>query len=303
MKPAMVAAIVALALAASSAGSAATIPLTRCGATIPAGQEGVLQNDVVCGFRCTGDPAIECSYSDEEDACDGHGSCEADAFLLEDDATLSLNGHTIEMAYQAPGAYCLGAGADPTRGRCTVRGPGTFAGSKGDAIASLGADLFVRDVTIGRCDNAVATRGRLTASGLVTLNDRENTVLALGGVRLRDSEIAGDYGVVTDGDAFVAGVRVLAPGGIVAGGNVRGRKLYLSRYADVRGRHVALRGVTAVAEEPIEPPSIVAERSLRLADSSVLRIVSGRRPLLLRSTCERSTILGTPASWKVCAGD
>ncbi|MFO0593564.1 MAG: hypothetical protein U0441_38845 [Polyangiaceae bacterium] len=299
----MIAVVVAAALATSSAGRAATIPLTSCGATIPAGQEGVLQNDVVCTFRCSGDPSIECTYSDEEDACEGHGRCEPDAFLLEDDATLNLNGHTIEMAYQAPGAYCLGAPSDPGRGRCTVTGPGTFAGSKGDAIGSLGADLFVRDVTIGRCDYAIATRGRLTAKGLVTLNDRENTVAALRGVRLRDSVIAGDYGVVTDGDASVVGVRVTAPGGIIAGGNVRGRKLYLSRFADVRARHVALREVNAVPEEPFQSPSIVAERSLRLADSSVVNIASGRRPLLLRSTCARSTIIGTAVSWGVCADD
>lgn len=284
----------------ATASGAEIIPITACGGTIPAGQKGVLQNDVTCENRCTSDPNVLCSPGDDDGVC-GDGVCRADVFKLEAGAGLDLAGHTITMALHGDGAVCVGP-AGP-RGRCTITGPGTFAGSKGTAVASQSADLVVRDVTIDRCDAAISTAGRLRATGLVTTSGRENTVRALAGARLRDSVIAGDYGVVTDRDVRVDGVTMSAPGAIQAGGRVRGHDLELSRYADVYGRDVSLRGVTVLTEDFIAPPVITAERSLRLLDSSVVGIESGKRPQLPRSTCATSTVFGTSSSWGVCSGD
>lgn len=289
-----------LALGFATASGAANVPITACGVTIPAGQRGVLQNDVSCQNRCSNDPSILCSPGDDDGVC-GVGSCRAEKLALEAGAQLDLAGHTITMALHGDGVVCLGPAGNA--GRCTVTGPGLFAGAKGAAIASAHADLIVENVTIDRCDDAIWTRGRLKATGLVTESGRENTVHALGGVRLRRSVIAGDYGIVTDGDVRVDDVELSAPGGIQAGGRVRGRDLQLSRYADVYGRDVALRRVLVVPEPFSEPPVITAERSLRLLESAVLAIESGRRPQLPRTTCETSTVFGTSSSWGVCSGD
>ncbi|MBM4247169.1 MAG: hypothetical protein FJ148_25815 [Deltaproteobacteria bacterium] len=42
---------------------AASIPITSCDVTVPAGGVGVLQNDVAYRYRCTADPSITCSYN------------------------------------------------------------------------------------------------------------------------------------------------------------------------------------------------------------------------------------------------
>ncbi|MBY0277317.1 hypothetical protein K2Z84_18455 [Candidatus Binatia bacterium] len=292
--------VLACVLGIAPASRAEGIPVTTCAVTIPAGQQGVLQNDVTCVNRCTLDPDVLCSPGDDEGVC-GDGVCRAETLKLEAGAQLDLAGHTITMALHGDGVVCLGPAGNA--GRCTVTGPGIFNGAKGAAIASADADLVVANVTIGQCDDAITTRGRLTATGLVTESGRENTIQALGGVRLRHAVIAGDYGIVTDGDVRVTDVDLSAPGGIQAGGRVRGRDLRLSRNADVRGRDVALRGVTVTTEPFVQPPVLVAERTLRLLDSSVAGIESGKRPQLPRTTCDTSTVFGTSSSWGVCSGD
>lgn len=292
--------VLACVLGTAPVSRAETIPVTTCGVTIPAGQQGVLQNDVTCVNRCSLHPDVLCSPGDDEGVC-GDGVCRAETLELEAGAQLDLAGHTIAMALHGDGVVCLGPAGNA--GRCTVTGPGLFAGAKGAAIASANADLVVENVTIDRCDDAIWTRGRLTATGLVTKSGRENAIQALGGARLRHAVIAGDAGIFSDGDVRVTDVDLSAPVGIQAGGRVRGRDLRLSRNADVRGRDVALRRVTVTTEPSAEAPLLVAERTLRLLDSSVAGIESGRRPQLPRSTCETSTVFGTSASWGVCAGD
>lgn len=285
-------------------GDAAPIPITTCGVTIPAGAVGVLQNDVTCRHRCVADPSVECRYGDEEGVCDGLRGCEPEVLLLRHGARLEMNGHTVQVAYQNVGASCTGSPSGG--GRCTVVGPGTFYGEKGTAVAGWDAtDLVLENVTIGRCDSAIFTRGRLWANGLVTLNDRENTVYARRGIWLRNARIMGDYGVVTDGNLHVRNVEISAPGGLIAGGSVRGRDLRVSRYADIEARSISLRRVIALAEPafPSNAPVLSAERGLRLIDSSVLGIESGKKPILVRSTCETSSVFGGTWSWHACTAD
>lgn len=49
---------------------------------------------------------------------------------------------------------------------------------------------------------------------------------------------------------------------------------------------------------------IAADRRLRLVHADVVSVESGRKPRLVHTTCERSTVAGAPGvSWGVCALD
>jgi hypothetical protein len=297
--------VVSMVLGLASASAAAPIPITTCGGTIPAGQRAVLKNDVTCDYRCSGDPSIVCGYNGDS-LCNGttQGYCTADRFVLEPGATLDLNGHTIAMAYHAEGVRC-GSSAGAT-GRCKVLGPGTFQGGKGTAIIGTNTDLVVKDVTIGRCDAAILTGGRITLKGLTLLADRENTVSGGRGISIKDSNVNGGYGIYSPGDVLVANV-TLGPkaGGIAAGRTLRAHDVTLQGATALAGRDLVLRRVTTSADpaHPDEAPHLAAERRLRLVDSTVGAIESGEEPTLVRSTCETSTAYPGTAAWGVCSND
>ena len=300
-KPSLVASMV---LGLASASVAAPIPITTCGATIPAGQRAVLKNDVTCDYRCSGDPSIVCGYNGDS-LCNGsQGYCTADRFVLEPGATLDMNGHTIAMAYQADGVRCGSSAADT--GRCKVLGPGTFEGGKGTAIIGTNTDLVVKDVTIGRCDAAISTNGRVKIKGLTLLADRENTVSGGRGVSIKDSDVNGGYGIYSSSDVVVANV-TLGPkaGGIAAGRTLRAHDVTLQGATGLSARDLVLRRVTTSADPvyPDEAPYLFARRRLRLVDSTVGAIESGEEPTLVRSTCETSTVYDTSSTWGVCTDD
>jgi hypothetical protein len=294
--------ILAMALCGASASDAELL-LTSCGAMIPAGERGVLQNDVTCVFRCSSDPSIVCGSSGDELCDGGNGYCEPEHFLLERGATLDLNGHTVHMAYQGSGAVCGRSDAD--RGRCIVRGPGKFAGNKGTAVSSRYMDLVVENLAIDFCNTAIRTGGRVTARGVEIIPGRENTIRGARGVTLQDTHLDGDSGVYSEGDIRVENVEI-GPhgGGLYADGAVRGRDLLVQGWAFVNGRDLVLRRVTTVPESGgFLAPVLSARRRLRLADSQVHTIESGWRPVLVRSTCEISEVYGTTSSWGVCSED
>jgi hypothetical protein len=275
--------------------ASADVELLACGATVPANERAVLRNDVECQFRCSGDPAVLCSYSDDE-PCRGLGRCEADVFRLARNSVLDLDGHTILAAYQAPAVVCGSSNDDG--GRCIVKGPGLIQGGKGSAIYGTGMDVVVRDVTVSRFDVAIYTLGRLVAKGLVVLNDRENGIIAEGGVILRDVVMDGEWKISSGRDMVLDGV-VLGPhnGRLEAVRAVRGRDVSVLGRRSIVARDIALRRVTAEPDAFDIPSSISAERRLRLVDSDVMTIESGKRPVLIRTTCDDSVVAGSLDTW------
>jgi hypothetical protein len=74
----------------------------------------------------------------------------------------------------------------------------------------------------------------------------------------------------------------------------------------IAGHDVSLRRLTS--EPEADPPldeltTIEATRHLRLVDSNVGTIESGKKPRPVRSTCLQSIVAGSSASWGVCAND
>jgi hypothetical protein len=82
--------IVAIVLGSASTGRA-VVPITSCDQKVLAGETGVLQNDVVCDFRCTEDRSIVCGF-DDRDTCVGKGACSAETLVLRQRGVLDLNG-------------------------------------------------------------------------------------------------------------------------------------------------------------------------------------------------------------------
>lgn len=265
---------VATLLGAGAPARAGTIELTGCGVTIPAGQRGVLRKDV---------------------------ECVAGGFVLENRATLDLNGHTVRTASDATVVTC--ELRDRAHGRCAVHGPGTLVGAKGRGIDGGDMDLDVRDVTFGSFAHAIFTRGRMVASGLTTLPDWANEIQVVNDLVLRRSHVNGLVGASGD-EVYVEDVEVGPDGGGVrAGRSLRGRGVLMQGHTSLHGRSIVLRDVTAIAGESFGPPSIAARDTLRLFGSVAVTVVAGRRPVLVRTTCEQSRVFGEDETWGVCSGD
>jgi hypothetical protein len=293
---------VALAIMSASRGEA-TMQLTSCGGTIPANEKGVLQNDVVCGFHCSNDRSISCSFEDDP-TCLGHGICEPDIFVLAHGAILKLNGHTIDFAYQSSAASC-GLSQHDTQGRCIIKGPGTIQGGKGTGIISRGMNVVVKNLTISFTDAAIVTPGKIIADGLAIPHDRENSVYGKKGVTLTNTQLDGEQGAFSDTDVTVDHVEI-GPhgGGLTAGGTLRAHDLTIDGHGALAAHDIELKGVTsAPGVSNATASSASATRSLRLVDSNVVTIESGKRPVLVRSTCKTSLVTGSSASWAVCSDD
>lgn len=295
--------VVALVVALGATQGAAS-PLTECGGTILADGKGVLQNDVTCHRRCSNDRSTICDDLSDGDPCGKRkGLCEADQFVLEHGATLDLNGHVIEFAYQRAGAIC-GTSSDE-RGRCIVKGPGTIQGGKGSGIVGRSMDVIVKNITISFTDAAISTKGHLVADGLVIPHDRENSIYAAKGMTLRNVHLDGESGAYSDGDVTFSGGELGPHGGtIVAGGRLRGNDVTLSGGGGVTARSIVLRHASSEPNPGGDAPTHAsASARLRLVDSDVASIESGRAPVLVRSTCETSSVSGSSASWGVCSND
>ncbi len=295
--------VLAAALAAGPSVEAA-IPIYEWGATIPPQTRAVLQNDVVCQFRCSGDPTTLCDYLDEDDVCLGKRLCTGDVFRLGRGSVLDLGGHTIEAAYQEPAVYCGSATTD--KGRCTVKN-GTIVGGKGVGVGSAALDIVVQDLTIDYMDSAIFGGGRVVARRLVIDSGRENTVYGARGVILRDVVANGEWVIRSGRDMRVHNV-VLGPDGgfLQAVGRISGRGVEMLGSRWIRARDVVLRNVkSGPGKFSPNPQSLIsADRRLRLVDADVVTIESGRKPQLAHTTCKHSVVVGAPsASWGVCAFD
>jgi hypothetical protein len=301
MKRAIGACLVALALVVTASVAGAAMQLTTCGATIPPGETGVLQNDVTCEYRCSLDPTILCR--EDESLC-GHGACTPERFILARGATLDLNGHTILDAYQASGVWC-GASINDNQGYCVVKGPGMVLGGKGTGIDGGGMDVVVQNVTIGNTDTAIFTHGQIIADGLVIRRGRENTVYGGKGVTLTNSHADGDNPIISGADMMLNNVEIgPQEGSLQAAGEVHGQDVRIAGSGSIVGHDIALSRLTSEPDSGFRiRPFVSATRRLSLVDSDVASIGSGELPVLVRTTCDTSQITGTSASWGVCSND
>lgn len=277
---------------ASPAIAQAVVPITSCGQKVPAGETGVLQNDLICNYRCTGDGSI-CDLDDSHH-CEGRGACEEEILTLKRDAVLELNGHRV---FAASWVLCP-RGALPG-GRCVVRGPGTISGRIG--VLGDGPDILVVDATIDAEWLAVKTPGfaEIRRSNLST------GLRAGAGVKLVGTECA-EGAIASEGDVDL--VRVKFGNGrssVEAPGTVRGRDVVMAGVVFIHGRDVRLRRARNRPSDLYNWGSDVAgTRSVRLVDSDPSWVTAGRMPDLVRSTCEQSYVAGdTAQSWGVCTND
>ncbi|MBY0276846.1 hypothetical protein K2Z84_16025 [Candidatus Binatia bacterium] len=293
----LVTAFVLVLAAACEAG--AVVPITTCDAVVPPGETGVLQNDLDCEYRCSGDRSMLCDY-DAGIYCPEGSVCTIDGLILERDAVLDLNGHRVSGAYRTWAVICDAPKESP--GRCVVRGPGTILADT-RAIYSLGPDVFVRDVDLLGGYYAVYGTGRVVIRGSRLLPNFDNDVFGGKGVKLID--VVSDADVIDSGrDIVLRDVELRSETDRVeAVGSLRARDVVMVGSVSLSGNDVRLRRTTSQGYPGFDAEGWAgAHRRLRLVDSKVEYVVSGRPPVLVRSTCMQSSDWSS-ASWDVCSND
>lgn len=286
-----------LALAArDAAGQAAAIGVTACGTLIPSGATGVLQADLECG--------------------DGAG------VVLHHRAILDLNGHRISGGATGVDAHGTTGERAVRLGRWTVRGPGTIAaarrtagagGDDGICIATVGRGiLVVADVTLEGCASGAIAGDRVRAERVV-VRSGGGVGIAAGRLVANDVVVEDQAGAGVAADEIEArGLAVRRSGGITAD-TVRGSDVEVTD-SDGDGLSVAgrtnLRALVATGNAGY---GVRAGSFLRLDRSTVtgndgapggVDVATSRRPLLVRTTCERSVKTSDESlSFGVCASD
>jgi hypothetical protein len=301
---------VAALLATPVAARAATIRLSACGA-VPDHAIAYLSDDVTCALYCASDPATVCDPNSPGRTCpSATDTCVPAPITLGNGAQLRLNGHTIRTAHKAVAIAC---GSSPDqRGTCTIVGPGRVTASSGIGVAGGAMNVTLRNLTIDETTTAVTTKGKLSASYVDFSAPRQSyadAVSAGGTMVLRNVVLGSADRVEAAGNVFVSNITVYA--GLRAGGDVRGSGVVLVTHGIV-AKNIYLRDAFAEYVDDA-PGGLVASNSLRLTNSSITGnasrpgnpdIVSGRRPVLIRSVCDNSERYDDPDStWDVCRDD
>jgi len=273
------------------ATTTSALDITACGQTVPRGDIGVLQVDLVCTDDVT--PI---------------------AVNLEPNAGLDLNGHTISGG--GAGVGCFG----PARS-CTIRGPGVISGATMNGIAANNAvgRVIVEDVTIS--DNqysAVFVPGGRAISLKNVVIERNNLGFdgspeqrahlgAVQWVRRLDVENV----IAIDNVALAFATR-----------NVYGENVTLiGNYGGFRGMNVRLKNATIADNLGIGMRS--TRGRVRFIDSTLanndtestgIDMLTARKPSLDNTNCNRSQLCGKStlspmgcnpefATWQVCSND
>src|SRR5262249_54099144 len=218
-------------------GSGWALDIASCGADVPPGQVGVLQADLTCASTTT-------------------------AVILEEVATLQMNGHSISGA--GTGVFCLT--------RCTVQGPGEIVGATNFGIATSSNPRprgLVEDVTIR--DGA----GSAIAFGQPGSLDLRNVTVANNGACLAATNarrIRGTNVVVTNN----------------ANGGVQARRL--------RFTGLTLQGNGAPGLLTFKGGVHLVDSTLTGNNSGMgdLDLATRRRPGLYNTTCGRSARVPDP---------
>jgi hypothetical protein len=239
--------------------------VTTCGQVVAPGDVGILQADLDCSG--VSGPLLA-------------------AVLLQENASLSLNGHTLIGRADEPGVV-----SDVAR-RCTVSGPGTITGASTGIYVGM-TRLTVHDLVLQQNNLAIdASVGRLDVRN-VTADS------SVSGGRIRADHLT----VTRDGD-----------GNCIMGGQLRGSDI------TVTGCHTGVTaGVVRVTRlDASDNFTIgVTAKKVKLTDSVVtgnifighpLDILTDSMPKLVNTTCGTSaqrddSPTGVGPTWGVCAND
>jgi len=251
----------------AAGGIAAGFDVTACDTTVPAGETGILQNDLSCSGAFV-------------------------AVNLSEGATLDMQGHAIS------GAPLRDAAVSCNGGRCRVTGPGDISGPVVAISILRGRQrLTVSDVTIHDCKWGIlddsSRRSAVVASNLsVTGCTQAGLQLA----KLRGSGITangnGGPGLAVD---RIRAENVVtndngAPG--IFGGAARVTGLVANNNGDagIRVVKAALRDATLTGNNGY---------------GVGFDVLTKRRPRVVNVTCGKSGVIGgvITDTWGVCAGD
>ena len=292
----------AIALAILAPLTAHAREVKHCGVTIRANKTGKLAKNVSCGFSCTADSTVACSFDAGQGdyVCPLAGSgCTADKIHLGRNATLDLNGFNLSAAFRSTLVECSNEGP----GSCTVRGPGTLVASKSVAVRGHAQNVFLSDLAIQDSHGGVKTAGQLVASN-VSMTGCVKGLTSGKRMRLADVTLAASCDVTSGKDLFVDHL----DGEVVvsAQGNVHGQDVFLQQ-GWVEAKNVYLANLHA----PVASSNALSfsTRSVRATGRVVLRgslvseIQAGTKPRLVDSTCRTSRNLAGDSTWGVCVRD
>jgi len=272
---------------------AQAVDITACGQLVPAGDVGVLQDDLDCGGdeaagRCLEPAAVACA---ENPACTDTG---CGGIVLRADATLQMNGHTVangtvscplkSCSIIGPGVIAGGYGLDSTgTGTLTVSGGLDVHGGE-IGIAAYTGHAVLQDVTVSDVENNWGIIGfRKLLLTNVTANDCEIGILAYG--PLKGSNITANDNT----RAGIVAVRSVKVTGLMATGN--------GATPEGTGGVQAAKGLVRLVD------SVVTGNFFQ--GTTPLDLNTARRPRLIDSTCEHSGLRGTAtgSAWGVCSQD
>src|SRR5262245_46548208 len=235
-------------------GSGWALDIASCGADVPSGQVGALQADLTCASTTT-------------------------AVVLEEVATLQMNGHSISGA--GTGVFCST--------RCTVQGPGEIVGAANFGIVTStnpGPRVLVEDVTIRDGAGSAIAFGQPGSLDLrnVTVTNNGGGVAATNAGRIRGTDV-----VITNN----------------AAGGAQARRLRFTRLT-LQGNGapglLSFRGSVRLAD------STLSGNNSGMGD---LDLATRRRPGVYNTTCGRSVRVPDPPafpaptdpSWGICTND
>lgn len=265
-----------LALVPLLVGPAYGVDVTMCGEVVPAGEVGVLQADLTCG------PAI----------------------MVEEGATLDLNGHMLNMSSGAVGVLCGGdCVVTSSVGTGTIVGPDPGGESCGQLCCGILGYRTTRasNLTISAFSSGILSR-RLEAAHVSASNNLrglEARSALLDNVTANDNS---EVGVITeDSPSLIRMTDSTVSGNGGAGITIGG----------TRGGRLNAVGVTITNNGCV---GVVARerKHVRLADSQVtghaIDLETAKRPQVSDTACGTSSHLtgggcAVNGPWGVCAND
>lgn len=297
----------------------AQVPISTCGAVVPAKQVGTLQNDLDCGDIGGFCPVCTAKGCTVGDACQVPADCTTSQFchplpgvLLGKGARLDMNGHSI----RAPGRAGVQCGPFDDAKGCVVFSSIDHGEIKDSDVGIAGGlSLVVSDVEVQNCRAGIQTIGKLRATNV---SSSGNNNFGFWGKDIIARNVSADDNL---GFGFVAGTEKLGkPGGmrgrirgsdVTATGNGQAGVLSADPFTLVdlvaTGNGFALGGP--------QSGGIVGLKGGTLADSTVtgnvngpahdpLDIFTGRPPVLRDTTCGTSGQYPDPTvGWGVCSND
>jgi hypothetical protein len=271
-----------LLLIALFAGEAAAFDVTSCGQTVPAHEQGVVQNDLVCSSS----PAVTLSRA----------------------AGLDLNGHSISGA----GVQCV-TGCDIT----SSSGIGLIAGTAGSGTGVTLSRGSIENVHVQDFDIGIFFERRLSAQNVVVSNNQTFGIRSFKGrliakaltVELNESGIEVGTGKVkaenlVASNNTIAGVfsKRMVGTNISANGN--------GQWGVTAAKGLRLQGGTANGNGVA---GVASNGTLQLHDfeatgNGVADVAARRKPRVRTTTCDTSRKIGMPLeilseSWNVCPGE